>query len=198
MPANATTIPKIMRNRQQGFSMMEVLIAVVVLTVGLLGGAAMQAQALSSNRDARLASVAVGLAREVGEMMRGNKNIAIDSNPGANPYLVAATGTAPSVGVDCFSSSCANPVDLAKWQMADWISRVMDALPGARVAVCYDSSPFDASGTPQWACSNSGGVAVVKIGWTKRTTAGDASTAAAFDRAATPSIVFPVLAGSTL
>lgn len=194
----ATANSKTMRNRQQGFSMMEVLIAVVVLTVGLLGGAAMQAQALSSNRDARLASVAVGLAREVGEMMRGNKNIAIDPNPSANPYLVAATASVQATGVNCFSSSCANPVDLARWQMSDWISRVMDALPGARVAVCYDSTPFDANGTPQWACSNSGGVAVVKIGWTQRTTAGDASTATAFDRASTPAIVFPVLAGSTL
>ena len=198
MPANATTIQIIHRNHQQGFSMMEVLIAVVVLTIGLLGGAAMQAQALSSNRDARLTSVAVALAREVGEMMRGNKDVAIQISSANNPYLVASSGEPLTGAPDCFANSCTVPADLARWQMQDWITRVQAELPGARVTVCYDSTPFDASGTPQWACSNTGGVAIVKIGWTKRTTDSGADTANAFDRATTPSIVFPVIAGSTL
>lgn len=198
MPAYATASQMIRRDRQRGFSMMEVLIAIVVLTIGLLGGAAMQAQALSSNRDARLASVAVTLAREVGEMMRGNKDIAIKSTAADNPYLVDSAAGPVSGAADCFAGSCAAPVDLAKWQMQDWIARVTAELPGARVTVCYDSTPFDASGSPQWACSNSGGVAVVKIGWTKRTTDSGATTTNAFDRATAPSIIFPVIAGSTL
>lgn len=178
--------------------MTEVLISVVVLTIGLLGGAALQATALSSNRDARLASVAVNFAREAAEMMRGNKSIAIKANPAENPYLIDATAAAPSSVTNCISSKCTDPVVLARWQMQDWIARVVADLPGARVAVCYDSAPFDAGGTPQWACSNSGGVAVVKIGWTKKTTNAAAMGEEAFDRARAPSIVFPVIAGSAL
>lgn len=178
--------------------MTEVLISVIVLTIGLLGGAALQATALSSNRDARLASVAVNFAREAAEMMRSNKNIAIKASPVENPYLVDATAPASTSPINCITSKCADPLALAQWQMHDWIGRVVSDLPGARVAICFDSTPFDASGTPQWYCSNSGGVAVVKIGWTKKTTDSAATDAAAFDRATTPSIVFPVIAGSAL
>ncbi len=42
--------------RQQGFSLMEVLVSIVVLSFGLLGMVGMQAAALQSNREARLQS----------------------------------------------------------------------------------------------------------------------------------------------
>lgn len=184
--------------RAAGFSMIEVLVAVIVLSVGLLGGAALQASAMASNRDARIASSAVLYAREVGEMMRGNKTVALKTSPADNPYLIDSSSAAPTASADCFQSSCASTTDLAAWQMQDWYSRVAAALPGARVIVCYDSAPYDASGMPQWACTNSGGVAVVKIGWTRRTTDSGASTAQAFDRAATPALIVPLTAGSTL
>lgn len=74
--------------RADGFSMLEVLISIIVLTVGLLGGAALQASAMAANRDARIASSAVLYAREIGEMMRGNKAIALKTSPADNPYLI--------------------------------------------------------------------------------------------------------------
>ncbi|MBK4736003.1 type IV pilus modification protein PilV [Noviherbaspirillum pedocola] len=183
--------------RAGGFSMLEVLIAIIVLTVGLLGGAALQASAMASNRDARIASAAVLYAREIGEMMRGNKTVALKTSAASNPYLIDSGSAAPVASADCFQSACTSPSDLASWQMADWYGRVTNDLPGARVLVCYDSAPYDASGTPQWPCTNSGGVAVVKIGWTRRTTDSGASTATAFDRATTPALVVPITAGST-
>ena len=63
--------------RHSGFSLVEVLISIVVLSFGLLGMVGMQAAALQSNREARLQSSAVLLARDMADMMRGNKTQAL-------------------------------------------------------------------------------------------------------------------------
>lgn len=71
--------------RAAGFSLIEVLVAIVLLSFGLLGMVGLQAAALQNNREARLQSAAVDLARELAEMMRGNKDVAALTS--ANPYL---------------------------------------------------------------------------------------------------------------
>ncbi|MEG7750686.1 hypothetical protein U2087_15685, partial [Listeria monocytogenes] len=61
------------------------LVAIFVLSFGMLGMVGMQSFSLQANRQARLASTAAGLVREMGEMMRGNKDQArLTTN---NPYV---------------------------------------------------------------------------------------------------------------
>jgi type IV pilus assembly protein PilV len=82
--------------------------------------------------------------------------------------------------------------------MTEWLARVNAELPGAQVTVCFDATPFDAKGTPQWACSNTGSL-VIKIGWTKSSTDKTKIGNDALILAATaPSVVMPVTAGSAL
>lgn len=65
------------RAGQRGFSMLEVLIALMVLTVGLLGLAAMQEFALTRSVDANELSIATNLAAEMIERIRYNpQNVA--------------------------------------------------------------------------------------------------------------------------
>ena len=185
-----------------GFSLVEVLVSIIVLSFGLLGMVGMQASALKSNREARLQSSAVVLARELAEMIRGNRVVGV--LPAAtNPYIgtfVGGTFTS-TVGVPryCFSvgnAACLNVTETANAEMTEWLERVDAEIPGARVAVCYDSAPFDASGLPQWNCTAGGGVIVVKIGWTRGSTDKSKTGDDAFDRARIPGLVFPVTAGS--
>ena len=62
---------------QQGFSMLEVLIALMILTVGLLGLAAMQEFAITRSVDANELSIATNLAVEMMERIQYNpKNVA--------------------------------------------------------------------------------------------------------------------------
>jgi len=189
---------------QGGFSLVEVLISIIVLSFGLLGMVGMQAAALQSNREARLQSSAVVLARELAEMMRGNKEIGISAT---NPYLgsfstnpLVATTPSYCLNVATTTTPCADPTAIANAQMTEWLARVDAQLPGARVSVCFDSAPFDGSGLPQWGCNNAGagagGIVVVKIGWTRGSTDRSRSGSAALERATAPSIVFPVTAGS--
>lgn len=61
-------------NRQSGFSLLEVMIAVMILAIGLLGMAAMQALALSSNQEAQFRVQALAIAEDLASRMRANRN----------------------------------------------------------------------------------------------------------------------------
>jgi type IV pilus assembly protein PilV len=177
---------------ERGFTLLEVLVAVVVLSFGVLGAVGLQAAALQANKEARYQSAAVALGRELGDLMRGNKDLAITTGSG-NPYLVDFTGTLPTANPAC--NPCTSQTEVAQFNMRDWLTRARDTLPGVRVVVCFDATPYaSADGTPQWACSNSGGLAVVKVGWTRQS-ANSASTEP--ERAVRPVVVLPLIAGSS-
>ena len=182
-----------------GFSMLEVLISIVVLSIGMLGMVGLQASSLQANRESRLQAAGVALARELGESIRSNPDAA--SSATGNPYvldrsapLTAATSSyCLSVG-----SSCASSTDIANAQLTEWLARVNEELPSARVKVCFDATPYDSAGQPEWDCdpANAGGTLVIKIGWTRAafsrgaTAAGKEAPAA--DRATAPSVVLPL------
>ena len=71
-PARSTPSRGARMQRAAGFSMVEVLVSIVVLSFGMLGMVGLQASALKFGRDSRQQSTAVGLARELAEMMSAN------------------------------------------------------------------------------------------------------------------------------
>ena len=185
---------------QSGFTLLEVLVAIIVLSFGVLGAVGLQAASLQANKEARNQSAAVRLGRELGDMMRGNKDVAILTSTAANPYLVpnfTSASTLPSAPEDCSSAACTTATTVAQFQIRDWLSRVRSELPGARVVICVDSAPYDDSaGLPTWACTNTGGMSVVKVGWTRQSTDRAATAASAVDQASVPAVVLPLIPGS--
>ena len=187
--------------KARGFSMIEVLISIVVLSFGLLGMVGMQAAALKANRDARLQSTAIGMARELADMMRGNRVESVRPK-NVNPYFSTSTNMAPKSTSYCLSvgGTCASTEAIANAEMTEWLARVDEELPGARVIVCFDSAPFDANGLPQWDCTDGAAGAetpvVVKIGWTRGST--DSMNLATVNsaNAAPPSVVLPLTPGN--
>lgn len=184
-----------------GFSLIEVLVSIVVLSFGLLGMVGMQAASLQSNREARNQSSAVTMARELAESIRGNKAEGIKPSPD-NPYLgsfsapMSATTPSYCLNVAVGTPACTDAADIAAAQMTEWLSRVDGELPGARVDICFDSAPFDSNGIPRWACDDTGGILVIKMGWTRGSTDKSKTGNAALERATIPSVVLPVTAGS--
>lgn len=88
---------------ERGFSLLEVLIANVILAVGLLAIAAMQDIALSKNVDAKRMGLATSLATEIIERVRFNSPTNSTASGGVYPYnftvtctTTACTGTAPT------------------------------------------------------------------------------------------------------
>lgn len=197
------------RTASAGFSMVEVLISVIILSFGVLGAVGLQAAAIQGNRDARLQSTALGLARELAELIRGNKDVAQGADAAANPFLgdFAGSPLRPPRTSDCLKAghSCAvdpaNPLpaqqEIARAEMTDWLARVEAALPGGRVKVCFDAAPHDAEGLPRWDCTGgSTDTLVLKLGWSRGSTDRSGANAAPVDRATRPSIVLPVTPGS--
>lgn len=185
---------------QLGFTLVEILVAIVVLSFGVLGVVGMQAAALQSNRSARNQSTAVALGRELADMMRGNKDVALATGT-ANPYLIANyPTTAPqAMSGNCFTSSCTSTLAVAQFDMDQWLARVTAALPQARVVVCFDDTPYVTStGLPQWDCTSAANqTLVVKIGWTQKSL--DVSASAPEQATASgsrPAVVLPLIAGS--
>lgn len=193
-----------LRIQQAGFSLLEVLIAIMVLCFGVLGMVGLQAASLQANREARLQSSATRLAEELAEMMRGNKSIAVQLTN--NPYLITSTTvTNPGCGYPG-TSACTTLNAIAQRDVYEWLERVKVELPDPKVTVCQDSTPYDTSGLPQWVCSESGGTIVLKMGWTRSNTlrsatgtdATDTSGAntGAFDKALRPAVTFSLTPGS--
>lgn len=186
--------------RVAGFTLVEVLVSIVVLSFGLLGMVGLQAASLQANRDARLQSTAVVLARELAEMMRGNKDEALRSTN--NPYLIGRVNSplaapTPTYCLSVGGTACTTPGAVAQAELTDWLARVEDALPKATISICRDTAPFASDGTAQWACtstSNSDPI-LIKIGWTRPSFKSGDDVVQASDH---PSVVLPVTPGSTL
>ena len=190
---------------QQGFTLIEVLVALLVLSFGMLGLIGMQAFALKSNREAKFYSEGTNLAQELAEMMRGNNLVAIQTEALNNPYLsnTLNTGTVTSTCL-AVGNACATTKEVASAQMIEWRTRVRNALPGARLEICFDSEPYSDAGLPQWACTPSaaGGneVIVLKLGWSLRSTNSGATDEDAIiganDISSRPQIILPVTGGN--
>lgn len=108
--------------RQRGFSMIEILVTIVILSIGLLGMAALQGVALSRGTSADQRAQATNLAAELIDMIRANRT---EDFRYAGAFAEADCGVAvPVFGVGAGAS-------IALPERAAWIARVQCQLPGA-------------------------------------------------------------------
>lgn len=181
--------------------MVEVLVAVMVLSVGVLGAVGMQAASMQSNKEARNQAAAGSLARELAEKMRGNHDVAIQTTAAANPYLLdvtltsAVTLTSPTP--DCVNAACPTALNIATADIYEWQVRVRDTLSSPKVKICMDQDPFDSTGNPKWECSNTGTVAILKMAWNRPGDKGASGTTLLTSTTDTkPMLLVPLTAGS--
>lgn len=194
---------------EQGFSLVEVLVSIVVLSFGMLGVVGLQAYSIQANRDARVQAQAANLARELAEMIRGNKVVGAKTATADNPYLGDFSGSmssAPSeycLSVSNASTGCSTAKAVASAEMTEWLARVRAELPGARVVVCFDNAPYDSNGKGEWDCPTtaSNGIAVIKMGWTRNSTnraaTGQDVLETATGQGSAPALIFPVTSGNS-
>ncbi|MBZ4192819.1 MAG: type IV pilus modification protein PilV [Candidatus Contendobacter sp.] len=99
--------------RQKGFTLLEVLVAVLVLAIGLLGLAGLQATSLQVNQSASMRSQATNLAYDMADRIRANRSAA---RAGDYDSQALAT-TPPSCAVITLSGTLAAR-DIAFWRNA--------------------------------------------------------------------------------
>ncbi len=105
---------------QPGFSLVEVLVAALILGVGLMGILGLQVRSIQFNQQAYYYSQANILLQDISERMRTNK--------GASARYRTEIGQELSGSENCASSSCSSQ-QIAAWDLEDWKNHVKRALP---------------------------------------------------------------------
>ncbi len=106
-----------MKRRQAAFTLFEVLIAVVILSIGLLGLASLQAAGMRNNNSAYMRSQASVLAYDMADRIRANRQ-------GSASY----TGSG-SAEANCLSTTGCTPVEMAENDISEWQAVITSTLP---------------------------------------------------------------------
>lgn len=116
---------------QHGFSLMEALVAIVVMTLGILGILGVQMRTLTDTQAGVRRGQAIRLIEDLGERLENNP----DALGNLGSYKVALTAPLPTDTSACCTSAACSPSNLAACDIRQWQLRVNQALPGAKIAV---------------------------------------------------------------
>jgi len=117
-------------SRTGGFSLIEVLVAVLVLAIGLLGLAGLQASGLRYSGDAVLRTQAVTLAQDIIERMRANPE-GVKNSPAASDTYYKITSTLTGTLPDCTGSTCSSAT-MATYDVLLWQQTLTQRLPNGQ------------------------------------------------------------------
>lgn len=130
-----------MRHQQHGFSLVEVMIAVLVLSIGLLGMAGLQAASVRNTYSAYMRSQAMILANDIADRIRSNPGTAGIDGAAGGDYNAIGPGLASGGSTACDTTVC-TPGQLAAYDIAVWSDRVKTTLPGGNGSVTGDGRVF--------------------------------------------------------
>jgi type IV pilus assembly protein PilV len=148
-----------------GFTLPEVLVALVVLALGVLGAGAMQLTAHRVRQESQWLSSASRLAADFAGRLRANAAQADAIYAGFDYDSRREPVPDPSFG--CGDAAC-DSAQLARADLAELKQQVAQALPSGRVRICRDRHMWH-GGRLRWPCD--GGLdapLVIKIGWRGR------------------------------
>lgn len=143
------------RGGAHGFLLIEVLVSIVIISIGLLGLAELHAVAVAKGTSGLLRSKATELGYAMGDRIRANQ---VGAAAGAYANL---TGVPADPG--CITLSC-TPAQLAAYDYYEWNREIAAALPSGTGVVCIDNTPDDGSPANP-ACDGVGTMMVVKVFW---------------------------------
>jgi len=180
-------ITRTVRTGERGFSLIEVMVALIVICVGLLGVAKLQALALSNMTTSRLRALAAFEAAGLAAAMHSNQSYwasqpgnfapivfsplatpkftsadANLSNQASNDYLagMATGGSTACVGTLGGGPLCGNSTNLAAYDLARWGYSLTQLLPNPTATI---NCPVAPANTPV-SCS-------IEITWTEKAVA---------------------------
>lgn len=110
----------------RGFTLVEVLVALLVLSIGMLGIAALYLDSLRASRAALYRTQAVALASDIGDRIRANRN-PID---------------AYDCGGECVAGTGGN--DVAVTDINAWLANVQRELPGGTCSLTFTAGAANA------------------------------------------------------
>lgn len=137
-----------MRQQQQGTSLVEVGIAILLLTVGMLAYVGLQAEAMQFGKMAQFRTVATQLATDYIDRARGNSDEAIrgsyDFQQGYAPLGAPLPVPGCAVANDCTEA------EMAVQDLALWRNNARLALPGGSLYAVRDALVGTAQPVDLW------------------------------------------------
>lgn len=141
---------------QAGFTLVEVLVSALLLSIGLVGLAGLQAASLINNQNSFLRSQVSALAYDLADRMRSNV-----AGASANAYDPANA----AVTASCKTTTGCSIQQLAEHDLAEWNAAIGAYLPMGQGWVCIDSTPDDGTDASNPQCDGAGTQFTVKIWW---------------------------------
>ncbi|ENT0486293.1 pilus assembly protein PilV [Neisseria gonorrhoeae] len=160
-----------LKNPQSGMALIEVLVAMLVLTIGILALLSVQLRTVASVREAETQTIVSQITQNLMEGMLMNPTIDSDSNK-KNYNLYTKSYPSTSSNGDFKLDNLISKRDLAKTQLDRFGYELKNALPDAvaiHYAVCKDSSgdaPTLSGNTFSSNCDNkANGDTLIKVLW---------------------------------
>ena len=111
---------------QQGFTLIEILVSLLIMTLGIVGVLKMQTQSLKSNQRAHFRTQADILSKDMLARMQANINEARQGS-----YVAASK---PGASPDCQTSACSE-TEIVTWDLYQWYEQVEQKLPECNASV---------------------------------------------------------------
>lgn len=133
------------RTYDQGSSLIEVLVATVILSLGLLGYAQLQLKTMKQSNDSLRSTLATIMAEDMIERIRSNRTEALKGasgnyhNPSLETTVPSCMGKNNEGKYD--ASLVCTPSELALFDIDEWKKSVANSLPNPETIVCVDSTP---------------------------------------------------------
>ncbi len=161
------------RRHAGGFTLIEVLVAIVIAAIGLLGVAAMQASTLKNAGSSKHRSIAISMTADMSDRMRANLEGAMAADravgTGYNRPRAALDDVAYTTPVAACRTGGCTPADMALDDLATWSARLATSLPRGAGVVCIDSGtgavPTYDGTTIDPQCDGLGTMFAIKVFW---------------------------------
>jgi len=121
-------------NKNKGFTLIEVLIALIVVAIGVLGHAKMQAKSMSLVQQSFFAQTANTALLDLAQRIRSNSDLA-DNFVFSN----LSTGNDVTSNKNCSTDTCTES-EFVTAELAEWFDHLQNNLPLPRFSVAIDGS----------------------------------------------------------
>ncbi|HEZ0937965.1 TPA: type IV pilus modification protein PilV [Neisseria meningitidis] len=173
-----------LKNPQSGMALIEVLVAMLVLTIGILALLSVQLRTVASVREAETQTIVSQITQNLMEGMLMNPTIDSDSNKKNYNLYMGNHHTLSAVDGDFAVDAVKSKKDLAEAQLKRFSYELKNALPDAAAiyyAICKDSSgvapTLSAGSTFSSNCdASANGDTLIKVLWVNDS-AGDSDIA---------------------